>query len=62
MCYNAWHEVEALSKAAARYLDGAAAVRRAAEGLGWEPSMEYVDGPDQTRWKLRRKERLYGLR
>ena len=131
-------ETEVLSKAAALYLDGAAAVRRAAEGLderrrgkalrmaglgefmgrtcltavnvksaareegvvlspaateaekaaarrriqelaraeydnakaaiplveydselGWEPSMEYVGGPEQIRWKLKRMERLY---
>ena len=28
--------------------------------LGWEPSMEYVGGPEQIRWKLRRMESLYG--
>ena len=30
-------------------------------GLGWEPSMEYVGGPEQIRWKLRRMEKLYGI-
>lgn len=28
--------------------------------LGWEPSMEYVGGPEQIRWKLALMERLYG--
>ena len=28
--------------------------------LGWEPSMEYVGGPAQIRWKLDRMEKLYG--
>lgn len=28
--------------------------------LGWEPSMEYVGGAEQIRWKLRLMERLYG--
>ena len=28
--------------------------------LGWEPSMEYVGGPEQIRWKLRMMESLYG--
>lgn len=27
--------------------------------LGWEPSMEYVGGPEQIRWKLDRMERTY---
>ena len=27
--------------------------------LGWEPSMEYMGGPDQIRWKLDRMERTY---
>lgn len=27
--------------------------------LGWEPSMEYVGGPDQIRWKLERMEKTY---
>ena len=29
--------------------------------LGWEPSMEYVGGPRQIRWKLRLMRELYGL-
>lgn len=28
--------------------------------LGWEPSMEYVGGAEQVRWKLKRMEDLYG--
>jgi hypothetical protein len=28
--------------------------------LGWEPSMEYVGGPEQIRWKLDRMTRTYG--
>jgi len=28
--------------------------------LGWEPSMEYVGGPKQIRWKLQEMEELYG--
>ena len=28
--------------------------------LGWEPSMEYVGGPEQIRWKLGRMEQTYG--
>ena len=27
--------------------------------LGWEPSMEYVGGPVQIRWKLGRMEQLF---
>ncbi len=27
--------------------------------LGWEPSMEYVGGPEQIRWKLERMEKTY---
>ena len=27
--------------------------------LGWEPSMEYMGGPEQIRWKLDRMERTY---
>lgn len=30
--------------------------------LGWEPSMEYVGGPAQIRWKLDLMEKLYGDR
>lgn len=29
--------------------------------LGWEPSMEYVGGPDQIRWKLERMRQTYSL-
>ena len=28
--------------------------------LGWEPTMDYVGGPDQIRWKLALMEKLYG--
>jgi hypothetical protein len=28
--------------------------------LGWEPSMEYVGGVEQIKWKLKRMEEVYG--
>ena len=30
--------------------------------LGWEPTLDYVGGPEQIRWKLKRMEELYGPR
>ena len=51
-----------LKWAKAEYANATAALALVEEDsrLGWEPSMEYVGGPEQIRWKLARMEKLYG--
>ena len=55
-------KAEVLKWAKAEYANALATIPvvEADSRLGWEPSMEYVGGPVQIRWKLGLMEKLYG--
>ena len=62
VAHNRGDKAEVLKWAKAEYANALAAIPvvEADSRLGWEPSMEYVGGPEQIRWKLDRMEKLYG--
>ena len=62
IAYRAGDKATVLEWARREYANAKAALPlvEANSRLGWEPSMEYVGGPEQIRWKLRRMESLYG--
>ena len=62
IAYRAGDKAGVLEWAKKEYANAKAALPlvEADSRLGWEPSMEYMGGPEQIRWKLARMEKLYG--
>ena len=63
VAHRAGDKVGVLEWARKEYANAKAALGlvEADSRLGWEPSMEYVGGAEQVRWKLKLMESLYGL-
>ena len=53
-------EIHALARAEYANAKAALKVLEFDSSLGWEPTMEYIGGIEQMKWKLRRMEELYG--
>lgn len=62
IAHRAGNKAEVLAWAKKEYANAKAALEPVEKDsrLGWEPSMEYVGGVEQIKWKLKRMEALYG--
>ena len=62
IAHRAGRKDEVFAWARKEYANAAAAlpIVEADSRLGWEPSMEYIGGPEQLRWKLARMRETYG--